>query len=82
MHLAMQVGPQGHLNLPPLDDHNAIQLAIMKAAQCVVDGSLPQKQAGLLGYYLQLASNNVGRVKFEPEPENPESEDGEDGNDG
>lgn len=39
--------------------------AIAKGAQAVVDGTLDSKQAGLLGYYLQLALSNVGRVDFE-----------------
>ena len=43
---------------------NAIQAAIAKGAQAVVDGKLDQRQAGILGYYLQLALSNVKRVDF------------------
>jgi hypothetical protein len=79
MHLAMQAARPQKLDLPPLDDPNGVQLAIMRGAQGLVDGTLDQKQAGMLGYYLQLASNNVGRVNFEPEYEDEEYDDGNDG---
>lgn len=78
MHLAMQAAQPRGLDLPPLDDPNSIQLAIMKVTQRLVDGTLDQKQAGILGYYLQLASNNVGRVNFEPEYEDEEYDEVED----
>jgi hypothetical protein len=35
----------------------------------VVDGKLDYKQASILGYYLQLALSNIGRVEFEEEQE-------------
>ena len=75
MHLAMQLARPQKLDLPPLDDPNSIQLAIMKATQGLVDGTLDPKQARMIGYYLQLASNNVGRVNFEPEYEDEEYDD-------
>lgn len=53
------------IKLPSLGDENAIQAAIAKGAQAVVDGKLDQKQAKILGYYLQLALSNVKRVDFE-----------------
>lgn len=43
--------------------------AIAKGAQAVVDGKLDYKQASILGYYLQLALSNAGRVDFKEEPE-------------
>src|SRR5258708_5666057 len=46
MHLAMQLARPQKLDLPPLDDPNSIQLAIMKATQGLVDGTLDLKQAG------------------------------------
>ena len=39
--------------------------AIAKGAQAVVDGKIDYKQASILGYYLQLALSNVGKVDFE-----------------
>lgn len=67
MHVAMDEARPKKLELPALDDANGIQIAIAKAAQAVVDGTLDRQQGGLLGYYLQLAANNVGRVDFEDE---------------
>ena len=65
MHLMLEEARPEKIKLPSLGDANAIQAAIAKGAQAVVDGKLDQKQAGVLGYYLQLALSNVGRVDFE-----------------
>jgi hypothetical protein len=65
MHLMLEDARPEKIKLPGLGDANAIQAAIAKGAQAVVDGKLDQKQAGILGYYLQLALSNVGRVDFE-----------------
>jgi hypothetical protein len=67
MHLAMEAARPTKFNLPALDDANAIQVAITKGAQGLVDGTLEEKRATKLAYYLQLAMSNVGRVDFEPE---------------
>lgn len=69
MHLAMEAARPKQFNLPALDDANAIQVAITKGAQGLVDGTLEEKRATKLAYYLQLAMSNVGRVDFEPEEE-------------
>ena len=65
MHLMLEEARPERIKLPGLGDANAIQAAIAKGAQAVVDGKLDQKQAGVLGYYLQLALSNVSRVDFE-----------------
>ena len=65
MHLMLEEARPEKIKLPSLGDANAIQAAIAKGAQAVVDGKLEQKQASILGYYLQLALSNVGRVDFE-----------------
>jgi hypothetical protein len=65
MHLMLEEARPQKISLPSLGDANAIQAAIAKGAQAVVDGKLEQKQASILGYYLQLALSNVGRVDFE-----------------
>ena len=67
MHLMMEEARPEKIKLPNLADANGIHAAIAKGAQAVVDGKLDQKQAAILGYYLQLAVTNVGRVKFEEE---------------
>ena len=75
MHLAMEAARPKQFSLPALDDANAIQVAITKGAQGLVDGTLEEKRATKLAYYLQLAISNVGRVNFEPEEDEEEVED-------
>ncbi len=65
MHLMLEEARPQKISLPSLGDANGIQAAIAKGAQAVVDGKLEQKQASILGYYLQLALSNVGKVDFE-----------------
>jgi hypothetical protein len=65
MHEMLEEARPEKLNLPSLGDAHAIHAAIAKGAQAVVDGKLEYKQASILGYYLQLALSNVGRVDFE-----------------
>ncbi|MGC2698125.1 MAG: hypothetical protein WA738_20240 [Candidatus Angelobacter sp.] len=67
MHLAMEAARPTKFSLPALDDANAIQVAITKGAQGLVDGTLEEKRATRLAYFLQLAMSNVGKVDFEPE---------------
>lgn len=69
MHLAMIAAKEKDFELPPLDDANALQVAITRGARGVLTGSLDEKRAMRLAYYLQLAVTNVSRVKFEPEYE-------------
>ncbi|MGZ7099201.1 MAG: hypothetical protein ACXVJ8_12040 [Candidatus Angelobacter sp.] len=66
MHLAIEAARPKQFSLPALEDANAIQVAITKGAQGLLDGTLEEKRATRLGYYLQLAMSNVGRVNFEP----------------
>jgi hypothetical protein len=75
MHIMLEEARPEKISLPSLGDANGIQAAIAKGAQAVVDGKLDQKQAGLLGYYLQLAVSNIGRVDFEEEREEQRSGD-------
>lgn len=69
MHLAMEAARPKKFSLPALDDANAIQVAITKGAQGVLDGTLDEKCATKLARYLQLAASNVGKVHFEPDEE-------------
>jgi hypothetical protein len=68
MHLMLEEARPERIEMPSLGDANAVQAAIAKGVQAVVDGKLDQKQASILGYYLQLAVSNVGRVNFEEVP--------------
>jgi hypothetical protein len=65
MHLMMEEARPEKIRLPNLADAAGIHGAIAKGAQAVVDGKLDYKQASILGYYLQLALSNVGKVGFE-----------------
>ncbi len=69
MHLMLEEARPEKIKLPNLADANGIHGAIAQGAQAVVDGKLDYKQASILGYYLQLALSNVGRVDFEEEQE-------------
>jgi hypothetical protein len=73
MHEMLEEARPKKINLPNLGDAYAIHAAIAKGAQAVVDGDLDYKQASILGYYLQLALSNVGRVDFEEELEEVET---------
>ena len=53
--------------LPPLEDANAIQMAIMQVLYQLADGRIDAKQAGLMLYALQTASANLKHLSFEPE---------------
>jgi hypothetical protein len=65
MHLMMEEARPVKLRLPNLADAAGIHGAIATGAQAVVDGKLDYKQASILGYYLQLALSNVGKLDFE-----------------
>ena len=65
MHLMMEEARPEKIKLPNLADAAGIHGAIAKGAQAVVDGKIDYKQASILGYYLQLALSNVGKVGFE-----------------
>ncbi len=65
MHEMLEEARPEKISLPNLSDANAIHGAIAKGMQAVVDGKLEYKQASILGYYLQLALSNIGRVNFE-----------------
>lgn len=47
------------LELPLLEDANAIQVAIQEIMQAILDRRIDSKRAGLLLYSLQLASSNI-----------------------
>ena len=52
--------------LPPLEDANAIQIALMQIMRLIVAKQIDNKQAGLLLYALQTASCNLKHLSFEP----------------
>ena len=58
---AQALGP-----LPPLEDANGIQCALMQVADALVRDQIDYKRAALLLYCLQIASANLKHVRFEP----------------
>ncbi len=65
-HAQMLRPAQGLAPLPPLEDANAIQCALMLVADAIVRDLIDLKRAALLLYALQIASANLKRVRFEP----------------
>jgi hypothetical protein len=47
------------LELPFLEDANAVQVTIQEIMQAILDRRIDNKRAGLLLYSLQLASSNI-----------------------
>jgi hypothetical protein len=54
------------IELPLLEDANAIQIAVQEIMHAILDSRIDSKRAGLLLYSLQLASGNLGRLHTEP----------------
>jgi hypothetical protein len=52
------------LQLPALEDANAIQVGLMRIQKALIEGTISTKMAGLLLYSMQLAVMNVGRTTF------------------
>ncbi len=49
------------LELPPLEDANSIQIALMQVIDAILQNRLDNKRAGLVLYALQTASSNLAR---------------------
>jgi hypothetical protein len=67
-HTHMHRPAPGLEQLPPFEDANGIQCALMQVADAIVRGAIDTKRAALLLYALQIASANLKRVSFEPLP--------------
>ncbi len=52
------------LELPPLEDGNSIQMALMLVQRALLDDEISAKKAGLLFYSLQIATCNVKNTTF------------------
>lgn len=52
--------------LPPLEDANSVQVALMEVSRALLEDRIELKRAALLLYSLQIASANLKRVNFEP----------------
>ncbi|HLI62817.1 MAG TPA: hypothetical protein VKV05_05425 [Terriglobales bacterium] len=59
--------PEPVLELPPLEDANSIQLALMQVIDALLRNRLDPKRAGLVLYALQTASSNLANgANFQP----------------
>jgi hypothetical protein len=52
------------LELPPLEDANGIQMAIMRVQKALIDDEISEKKARLLLYSIHLASVNLKHTTF------------------
>jgi len=58
--------PVAALELPPLEDGNSIQIALMQVIDAILQNRLDSKRAGLVLYALQTASSNLANgARFE-----------------
>ena len=58
--------PRLSYGIPPLEDANSVQFALMELARAILNDSIDPKRAALLAYVLQTASANLKRVRPEP----------------
>lgn len=54
------------LDLPVLEDADAIQVSLMQVMRLLLSGQIEHKTASLLLYGLQTASSNLRQVTFDP----------------
>ena len=57
------------MELPPLEDANAIVLSLTKGLNAMMKGQMDLKSAGMFFYGMQIVASVMGRVRF-GEPEN------------
>jgi hypothetical protein len=69
-HIQMLARKPQRMNLPPLEDANAVALWLMEVSRGLLDGQISERTAGLLFYGLQLAMVNARWTTFtETNPE-------------
>ena len=54
-------------NLPPFEDANSIQMALMQVVRLMLTRQIDGKLAGLLLYALQTATSNLRQLSLEPD---------------
>ncbi len=67
-HIGGPISMEGNsgLDLPVLEDANAVQVSIQEIMQAILDRRIDNKRAGLLIYSLQLASSNIRNLSPRP----------------
>lgn len=53
------------LELPPLEDANSVQMALMQVIDAILHNRIDNKRAGLVLYALQTASSNLARTDLD-----------------
>lgn len=56
---ALALAAEVPLDLPPLEDANSVQIALMQVMDAILHNRIDSKRAGLLLYGLQIASSNL-----------------------
>ena len=67
-----RVNPKGWaegtwFELPPLEDANSVQEAVMQVTRLVLRGGMDTKTAGVVLYAMQIANCNLKHLSFEPD---------------
>src|SRR5579871_1033350 len=63
-HAQMEARKPQNMNLPPLEDANAVMIWIMEVSRGLLDGRISERTAGLMFYGLQLAMVNARHTTF------------------
>ncbi len=63
-HAQMEARKPQNMNLPPLEDANAVMIWIMEVSRGLLDGRINERTAGLMFYGLQLAMVNARHTTF------------------
>lgn len=63
-HAQMEARKPKTINLPPLEDANAVMIWIMEVSRGLLDGQISERTAGLMFYGLQLAMVNARHTTF------------------
>lgn len=58
--------PYNHIYLPRLEDATSIQVAISEVCELMLHRRIEPKEASALFYAMQVASQNLGPVHFDP----------------
>lgn len=74
-HQRMERARSLRVRMPPLEDPNSIQVAIMEVNRALLDHQITSKDTGLLLYGLKIAQRNVGKCTFHKYPGEMELED-------
>jgi len=63
-HAQMETRKPQRMNLPPLEDANAVMIWLMEVSRGLLDGQISERTAGLMFYGLQLAMVNARHITF------------------